>query len=1165
MRIWQLCVAGTYFLLFLHLVLSEICRCTGPCHLDKCVCANSTGSYEITCSTCDGRKRLTDYNGVLLSDDFDAYINRGYDNLSSCSFLIESPKNTTIRLYLDQFMTECNWDFVHFHDGLSPYDQTIGVYGGLLVNDEFQLLKQDKEIVSTSNFLYIVFRPDEFVHHDGFRIYYSVDGCPQDCNGHGQCSSGICKCDSGWQGVGCDTKSCDCQNGGQCRNETVCDCPAGFQGDNCEIDTLSNWWSYHRSKSWTPGGKASFGGALVGDHYWVFGGYSLDGPKSNVKMAKYDLLTQTWTKETESGPIDRDGHTLTAYKDNLIMFGGQINYQITDELWKYDITSSQWHQLNPQQARISSMGHCAVLVNSTIYYIGGIDSKGVVIIDIQTYDVEKNVWNVISHRQITRNFYDDDSWTRRYFEDGRIYHGRYAPSCVLNPVTDRIAVFGGLNTTRIMGLSKKYWLQSEAETIKESTFVEYDMYLQHWGNLYRADVNTVPYVYLAAVGLVGKSLVILGGTHLSKGTSQCHNDSPYVLDLETGEGRRLKSFEKLKHVGPLRMGHDAFTYNNSVYFFGGYNGKLHDDFIVYHFGDCGRVKCYGECLSGDGFDRRCHACETRADCVWDQHYPDTCARKELVNTTGFDHLFKCRNVPNSKPSRIQCSEYQLCEHCKGECVWLAREKRCSVNIEYAGEEDDCSVPRPCSSANTCSKCLEQVSDRACMWCQLDKLYPDGKREGQCLDVSTYLARYPYGQCLKWTMSYSTPKCPAESCSAHRNCSLCQAQPECGWCDDGSGTGTGSCFSGTFLGAHSHPDNVCPDKSWFYDTCPLCQCNGHSNCTDNVHCDQCQGNTQGSNCDTCMDGFYGDATNKGLCKPCHCSSLSEPHCNNISGRCTCNTVGVGGTGCDTCLKGYEGDPRNDGGTCFLPLVIGSVRRSVDKRKLSLVMKLNASISEDVTIEITANSYDTNETEFYLDANMVYLGKEANKIYSTRKTIMNSWSSTFKKSKYDWDSRPAELRLYLEFLHHKLGDQRTLIIKAQQANNQIDLKQFFIIFASCIVILLLIFLLAWTANLRYSQYRTQRNLEIQLQERALRPFTTHKVLFKNQNTPTPGRIFEVRPLGIEPLADEKYGIGSYLLTLPGPKDVNLAIVSSSFVSSLSFGKVISNPNLHFEVQA
>ena len=35
-------------------------------------------------------------------------------------------------------------------------------------------------------------------------------------------------------------------------------------------------------------------------------------------MAKYDLLTKTWTKETESGPIDRDGHTLTAYKVKIV-------------------------------------------------------------------------------------------------------------------------------------------------------------------------------------------------------------------------------------------------------------------------------------------------------------------------------------------------------------------------------------------------------------------------------------------------------------------------------------------------------------------------------------------------------------------------------------------------------------------------------------------------------------------------------------------------------------------------------------------------------------------------------------------------------------------------------------------------------------------------------
>ena len=70
----------------------------------------------------------------------------------------------------------------------------------------------------------------------------------------------------------------------------------------------------HLIAATSPGGRASFGGALVGHTYWVFGGYHMHGTRSKVKMAKYDLLTKTWTNGTESGPIDRDGHTLTAYQ-----------------------------------------------------------------------------------------------------------------------------------------------------------------------------------------------------------------------------------------------------------------------------------------------------------------------------------------------------------------------------------------------------------------------------------------------------------------------------------------------------------------------------------------------------------------------------------------------------------------------------------------------------------------------------------------------------------------------------------------------------------------------------------------------------------------------------------------------------------------------------------
>lgn len=84
------------------------------------------------------------------------------------------------------------------------------------------------------------------------------------------------------------------------------------------------------------------------------------------------------------------------------------------------------------------MGHCAVLINSTIYFIGGLDREGISIIDVQTYQIELKLWTIIGHRTMTRAFYDKDSHTRGY-KDSRIYHGRFGATCVYNPLTDRIA------------------------------------------------------------------------------------------------------------------------------------------------------------------------------------------------------------------------------------------------------------------------------------------------------------------------------------------------------------------------------------------------------------------------------------------------------------------------------------------------------------------------------------------------------------------------------------------------------------------------------------------------------------------------------------------------------------------------------------------------------
>lgn len=53
------------------------------------------------------------------------------------------------------------------------------------------------------------------------------------------------------------------------------------------------------------------------------------------------------------------------------------------------------------------------------------------------------------------------------------------------------------------------------------------------------------------------------------------------------------------------------------------------------------------------------------------------------------------------------------------------------------------------------------------------------------------------------------------CDFYQTCKDCRYDPECGWCDDGSGTGRGSCMAG---GGNS-PPNSCSKNKWFFTHCP----------------------------------------------------------------------------------------------------------------------------------------------------------------------------------------------------------------------------------------------------------------------------------------------------------------------------------------------------------
>nr|XP_006821841.1 PREDICTED: basement membrane-specific heparan sulfate proteoglycan core protein-like [Saccoglossus kowalevskii] len=116
-----------------------------------------------------------------------------------------------------------------------------------------------------------------------------------------------------------------------------------------------------------------------------------------------------------------------------------------------------------------------------------------------------------------------------------------------------------------------------------------------------------------------------------------------------------------------------------------------------------------------------------------------------------------------------------------------------------------------------------------------------------------------------------------------------------------------------------------ENNQYLGTCVECNCNGHaSQCDqDTGVCRGCRDNTVGAFCDTCANGYYGNAIT-GQCLPCPCP-LTTPE-NQFSPTCymdadnlpTCDSCPVGYTGrnCERCAPGFEGNPSQPGDSCVI---------------------------------------------------------------------------------------------------------------------------------------------------------------------------------------------------------------------------------------------------------
>lgn len=102
------------------------------------------------------------------------------------------------------------------------------------------------------------------------------------------------------------------------------------------------------TKGPSPSKRAAHAVAAIGSYIWVFGG------NCNFQffndLHKICLENDTWEKvahenditDNVSVPSPRAGHTMEAYENSLIVFGGGNRTEFFDDLFCFDVATSEW-------------------------------------------------------------------------------------------------------------------------------------------------------------------------------------------------------------------------------------------------------------------------------------------------------------------------------------------------------------------------------------------------------------------------------------------------------------------------------------------------------------------------------------------------------------------------------------------------------------------------------------------------------------------------------------------------------------------------------------------------------------------------------------------------------------------------------------------------------
>uniref|UniRef100_A0A8C2X7D6 Attractin-like 1a n=1 Tax=Cyclopterus lumpus TaxID=8103 RepID=A0A8C2X7D6_CYCLU len=666
--------------------------CEKNCLSGRCIngtCACDHGWVGDQCQHCQGRFKLTDLSGILT----DGPVNYKYK--TKCTWLIEGYPNAVLRLRFNHFATECSWDHMYVYDGDSIYAPLIAVFSGLVVPST-RGNETVPEVVTTSGYALLHFFSDAAYNLTGFSIAYSVNSCPNNCSGHGRCSTAnsasgrvYCECEEYWKGEACDIPYCrgNCGSPGRgycdLTGEKLCVCNDSWQGPDCSLSVPSTeaFWVLPSVKPSAQSlGRASHEALVHSGLMWVVGGHSFN--YSNYHMVlNYNLESSTWdaVPVSSGGPLYRYGHSLALFQDDIYMFGGKLEAKssnVTDEVWVFNIPRRTWSPRKPAPPPPYALeGHSAHVVEladgeRVMLIFFGYSPTYSYINKVQEYNIGSNSWQVVA-------------------AEGAVVQGGYGHSSVYDAAGGCVFLHGGYKALS----NNKYGLVDH--------MYRYHVHTKTW--LILQESGVARYLH-SAVLLSGTVLVFGGNTHndtsLSNG-AKCFSADFLAYDIACDEWTVLP--RPGLHRDANRFGHSAVVSNGSMFIFGGFSGLLLNDVLAYTPPSCRAFSNRALCdAAGPGV--RCQW--VKSGCVpWEPNAPDHSVPAPF-----------CPGRPGSTDER--CIRFPDCASCTANtrgCQWcedrkcMSASSNCTVVSPRAGDRRAAVL---CFRLANCRSCSLNVN---CQW------------------------------------------------------------------------------------------------------------------------------------------------------------------------------------------------------------------------------------------------------------------------------------------------------------------------------------------------------------------------------------------------------------------------------------------------------------------